>query len=695
MGVKCSKPSMGLKISKGSQQGINGPGCVRDMYKKHGYECADERLLCKWHRWTAGVFPQTGTFSVEKLRVSREIMELKAKPFRPELFDLWEREAKSRQSREKEGKKTQCRKGPTDTDERETPGAVGRIEAEVFVQHRHVLDSPVIPKRKPPNYDEHWTPATLYPPLPMASPMQVPQPLPSPPPLPTAQPTSTLPPLPIAQAMPTQQLMPIAQVMPPPPMSIAQPVQMQQPSMQPTQLTVQPLPPTFAAPVAPPPFPSPLSSPPPLSQTALASPTAAMLPSYAHTPGAETAIISPQLPKPTTVIHSPALAPRFQAPDRLFRQHRGEGVEMLTYDRMGEPVFHKKTLFGSDDSDSASSSADVPTSKPVVQSFPIIQIPGHAGQLVHVARPWLPEEMKSVATAMPKPEEGTEAFIEAVKRMDRIYRPTTAEMAAILSKKCLPHWLQLREKLPLDIDRTSPAVVAMQGVPAQASGEDRFQNALNDVFTEIRNCYTATEDWTKMAINQATKETVREFFGRVSMAVTKHSGGTTTPAQKESLIRQYFILGGKKDVTDYIKNHLVTWSIAPPNELLQYAENFERIMEKSEQKKQDDFQQAALSFYQSSVQDKERNHRKNGNNGRKDYNNGRNDYNNGRNGGNDKRSDACYQCGQTGHWSKECPRCGACGQKGHHAYACKQQKNGSSNGHRQRGPVWSQNGNHA
>lgn len=79
------------------------------MRKKYGYACVDKRLFCKWNRWTEGMFPQTGTLSVERLGLCRDMMELKSKSFKPDLFDKWEEEARKRQLRDGEGKTKQSR----------------------------------------------------------------------------------------------------------------------------------------------------------------------------------------------------------------------------------------------------------------------------------------------------------------------------------------------------------------------------------------------------------------------------------------------------------------------------------------------------------------------------------------------------------------------------------------------------------
>lgn len=520
MGNKFCKVFMGGNASQIIPPGVNGPGCLREMYKKYGHECVNESLLCKWNRWTEGKFPLTGTFSVEKLSECRNIMALKAKPFKPRLFDNWEREALNRQIKEGEGKKKQnYGQGQACADRRDQPTAprVPDLEAEIYVQQRQPAAFPKS-RRRPQNYDDSLVP--LYPPLSAAQPV--------------AEPANRAP---------------------------------SRPSPPPPSLLVSPSPP------------------------------------HAHSqplPG-----ISPQVAKPTPARHvSPAFAPHSPGTDRPLRATRGKGVERLCYDMNGMQMVNRIGSLDDNDGDDISDECTnfITCQQAPITAFsaPIIQIPGHDGGLVRVARPWLPDEMKSVAAGLPKPEDGIDAFIEAVKRMDKIYQPTTAEAAAILSKRCLPHWLQLREKLPLDIDRTAPATPAdaARNVAAQASGEDRYQHSLNELFVELRTCYTATEDWTKMAISQG-KETARDFYGRVSVAVSKHGGGTTNPQQKEALIRQYFLLGGRNDMVDYIKRHLVTWSTTSPNALLQYAENFERIMETDEKNKQDEFQDAALNFYQS------------------------------------------------------------------------------------------------
>lgn len=412
---------MGLNKSKSLKipNGVNNPGCLQDMYRKYGAECVDERVISKWHGWTRGAFPLSGTLSIRRLQECRAMMEGKKTHFKPELFVKWEKEANEREQKRRQPKEQKEQKA-------------------CYVNTDKVTD--------------HTTATHM--------------------------------------------------------------------------LTSSEIPP----------------------------------PSYRDTP---------------------------------------------------QYVFQA----------------------------PIIQMPGPQGNLINVVRAWLPDELKSVAAALPRPEEGITAFVEAIRRMDDLYRPTTSEMAVVLSQKCASHWLQLRQHLPMDLERTAPAIAAQAGPPvvmAQLDGETRYQQALDNMFTALRASYTATEDWTKMSISQSSKETAREFLGRVSRAVSKHGGVNTTPEQKQALIRQYFILGGEKDVIEYVKNHLVTWSSAAPNELLQYAENFERIKEKTDQNKQNEIHEAALSFYLSSVQNGKSAHMGHGN------------------GTFSNNTFRCWRCRKLGHIARNC-----------------------------------------
>lgn len=552
MGSSKSKPVL-------LPRGVHNAGCLRDMYKKHGPECVDQHLLDKWNRWTDGKFPLDGTLSRDRLLECRDKMEERGRPFKPELFAKWEKEAEGREQK----------RGQTRAQRERDACAVNLEEtvdqaAAVYLQK----GTPAVIKRKPPNYDDTWAP--VYPPLP--------------------------------------------QLQPPP----VQPQPQAHPPLQPQHAQLQPQ--IVAA-------------------AAAAAPTQGTSP---FSPTQRTPPLSQLLARP-------------------LRQQKGAGVVRLTYGSDGNQI-SQRTLSVQEEEEEEEELAsyyqgNVGSPQCVFQA-PVLQLPGPQGNLINVARPWLPDELKTVAAALPKPEEGIEVFIEAVRRMDTIYKPTTSEMAVVLAKKCAPHWLQLREHLPIDLDRIAPAVAAQVGPPAVAAlpdGETRYQQALDNMFTALRASYTATEDWTKMAISQGTKETAREFLGRVSQAVSRHGGVTTNANQKEALIRQYFILGGKKEVMEYVKSHLVTWSIAAPNELLQYAENFERIKEKAEQRKQDDFQEAALSFYQTSVRKAETPKHMRQRGKRSFRGNG------GGKGGNstppppnDVKPIECWKCGKLGHMARNC-----------------------------------------
>lgn len=160
-------------------KGVENPGCLRDMYRKHGPDCVEEHVISNWNRWTEGKFPLEGTLSVDRLMVCRAIMEKKVKPFHPHLFGKWEKEARDREAKKNESRDRRDRKLCVTERDAKVVQRITDLSAEVYVQRRE--QEPSAPRRpKPPNYDDTWAP--VYPPLPpLPPPVQpVPQPAPQP-----------------------------------------------------------------------------------------------------------------------------------------------------------------------------------------------------------------------------------------------------------------------------------------------------------------------------------------------------------------------------------------------------------------------------------------------------------------------------------------------------------------------------------
>lgn len=81
-------------------------------------------------------------------------MEIKARPFKPEMFDKWEREARETQVREREGNRKQTddqRERQLWADEREpkAPQRTIGMEVEVYMQPTYNQQHPQKPEANP------------------------------------------------------------------------------------------------------------------------------------------------------------------------------------------------------------------------------------------------------------------------------------------------------------------------------------------------------------------------------------------------------------------------------------------------------------------------------------------------------------------------------------------------------------------
>lgn len=67
---------------------VKNAGCLKIVFNKYGPEAVDWHQLQKWHRWTEGKFPLSGTLSSACLKECREMMIRKVRPYKIEMFEL-------------------------------------------------------------------------------------------------------------------------------------------------------------------------------------------------------------------------------------------------------------------------------------------------------------------------------------------------------------------------------------------------------------------------------------------------------------------------------------------------------------------------------------------------------------------------------------------------------------------------------
>ena len=79
-------------------------------HNKFGAECVDERVISKWHKWTEGKFPLSGTLSIERLQECRAMIERKRREFKADIFERWEMEANDREQNRRQAMEQEAKR---------------------------------------------------------------------------------------------------------------------------------------------------------------------------------------------------------------------------------------------------------------------------------------------------------------------------------------------------------------------------------------------------------------------------------------------------------------------------------------------------------------------------------------------------------------------------------------------------------